>query len=395
MKILFINSVIKKGSTGKIVYSLAQKCAKDGNDVVVAFGRGNIQKSNIRYFKVSSKVGILIHVLLSRLFDVSGFCSKIATNKFIKFIDKEKPDIVNIHNIHGYYINVPILLNYLAKHHIKTVFTLHDCWLFTGHCAYFDSIGCSKWKSCCNKCFKKRDYPKSILFDRSCQNFMIKKKSILKFQKTDVCFVTPSVWLKNICNETYIKDFDVYTIHNGIDVSLFSKKIKINKKFEILGAASPWSKRKGFDDFLKLSCLLDKDVYEIILIGLTKKQISLCKKFGINGVGIVSNDEMIRHYQKSDLFVNFTYEDNYPTVNLEALACGTPVLSYDTGGSGECIIDKDFVVKKGDVSLAAETIKKYKETIKSLKVRLKTPYEISFDKMYGEYIDLFKRISIL
>jgi glycosyltransferase involved in cell wall biosynthesis len=283
-----------------------------------------------------------MHGLQTRIFDNHGMASKIATKKLIKQIKQINPNIIHLHNIHGYYLNYAILFEYLNELNIPIVWTLHDCWSITGHCTYFSFVGCNKWKSECYSCPQKKSYPTSWFIDRSKENFRLKKKHFTSL--SNMTIVPVSNWLSDLIKESYLHKYPIRTIHNGIDLSVFkpsdSEKFKsmynIQNKFILLGVANKWELRKGLKDFVELSNLLDSD-YKIVLVGLSRKQI---EQLPDNILGIERTESvegLAEIYSAGDVFLNPTYEDNFPTTNLEALACGTPVITYETGGSPEAI----------------------------------------------------------
>ena len=337
-RILFINSVCN-GSTGSICKNLYKAAVEEGHECCIAYGRGEAPKG-FKTIKIGNKLDIYLHVLKARLFDASGFGSKQATKEFIKKIDEFKPDIIHLHNIHGYYVNIEILFKYLRAHpEIKKIWTLHDCWAFTGHCAYYTYAKCNKWQRCCNSnCPNKNEYPKAI-FSKVEKNFNRKKEIFNNVE--NMILVTPSEWLKNEVEKSYLKSYQIEVINNGVDTKIFKytksnikEKYSIKNKKVILGVASVWDKRKGLDIFIKLSKRLDSN-YQIVLIGLNKKQQ---KKVSDNIIGITRTEnvqELVKWYSAAEVLFNPTLEDNYPTVNLEAIACGTPVITFDTGGSPE------------------------------------------------------------
>ena len=337
-RILFINSVCN-GSTGSICKNLYKAAVEAGHECCIAYGRGEAPKE-FKTIKIGNKLDIYLHVLKARLFDASGFGSKHATKEFIKKIDEFKPDIIHLHNIHGYYVNIEILFKYLRAHpEIKKIWTLHDCWAFTGHCAYYTYAKCNKWQRCCNSnCPNKNEYPKAI-FSKVEKNFNRKKEIFNNVE--NMILVTPSEWLKNEVEKSYLKSYQIEVINNGVDTKIFKytksnikEKYSIKNKKVILGVASVWDKRKGLDIFIKLSKRLDSN-YQIVLIGLNKNQQ---KKVSDNIIGITRTEnvqELVKWYSAAEVLFNPTLEDNYPTVNLEAIACGTPVITFDTGGSPE------------------------------------------------------------
>lgn len=353
-KLLQINSVVNWGSTGRICEEIGQKAISHGWDSYIAYGRNAFSsKSNI--IQIGTNRDIYLHGLQTRLFDNHGFASKSSTEKFVREISNIKPDIIHLHNLHGYYLNIDILFNYLSKQNIPIIWTLHDCWPITGHCTYFSYIGCNKWKTHCEKCPQKREYPASFFKDNSYFNY--EKKRALFTSIDDITLVPVSKWLSRIINESYLKKYPIKIIHNGIDTDIFKpmdtdsvkQKYNLQNKFVILGVASVWERRKGFMDFKELSKLLD-DKMVIVLVGLKPAQIRDLPK-NIIGIERTKNiNELVTLYALSDVFINPTWEDNFPTTNLESLACGTPVITYNTGGSVESINSKTgFIIEQGDI----------------------------------------------
>lgn len=354
MKVVSINTVCN-GSTGKIVGSISSSLIKSGEEAFCIYGRrkGYV---NIPCKKIGGFFSFWYHVFLTTVFDLHGHGSYFKTKKIVRELKKLNPDIIHLHNIHGYYINYKVLFNYLKNTFQGRVFwTLHDCLPMTGHCAYFSNVSCEKWKTECHDCPNKKMYPTSLLFDRSRKNYQ-EKKNLFNGVK-DLTIITPSVWLQNIVLSSYLKKYPVKTINNGIDLNIFYPRLtdSIFDKYNIpkdkkvlLGVASIWEKRKGLDDFLMLSKLVNDD-YVIVLVGLNNKQISKLKQYkNIIGIRRTENqDDLASLYSVSFALINPTYEDNYPTVNIEALASGTRVIAYDTGGCVEQAINPNmYIVKK-------------------------------------------------
>jgi glycosyltransferase involved in cell wall biosynthesis len=372
MKVLQINSFYGSGSTGRIVSDIQNILISEGHESYVIYGRGK-KSENKNNIKVIHKLNLYYNVLKTRLFDTHGLGSTRITKKIISEIKVINPDIIHIHNLHGYYLNYKILFDYLKKIETPVVWTLHDCWAFTGHCAYFDYAGCNKWKTECYKCPEKKSYPKSILLDSSKKNFKTKKDFFTGHHNLTI--VTPSIWLKNLVQLSFLKNYDVQVINNGIDLHVFKpdngdfrQRYNLENKFLILGVASIWDRRKGLNYFLELNNLIDLDM-QIVLVGLTKKQIKQLPK-GIIGISRTENiQELVNIYSSCDVFVNPTLEDNFPTTNIEALACGTPVITFDTGGSFEII---DFLT---GFSLKNKTAEAILDKVKLLKDKL-----VSFDQ---------------
>ncbi len=351
-KLIQINSVCN-GSTGKIMASIQDEANKNNYETLSIYGRRKGYK-NLKCIKVGGLLSFFDHIFLTALFDLHGLGSYFKTKKMVKILRKENPDIIHLHNIHGYYLNYPVLFKYLKNEYKGKIFwTLHDCWTFTGHCPFFSTVNCNKWKTKCNHCPQKYNYPISILLDNSSKNFLEKKSYFTGIKNLTI--ITPSKWLEKLVKQSFLKEYNVETINNGIDLSIYKQinndsiKLKYNipqDKKILLGVANIWEARKGLWDFIELSKRI-KDDYLIILVGVTKKQM---KNLPNNIIGIKRTDnqqDLVKLYSIADFFINPTYEDNYPTVNLEALACNTRVITYDTGGCIEQIGNNcGYVIKK-------------------------------------------------
>ena len=349
-KLVQINSVCN-GSTGKIMGEIQRLANKEGYETLSLYGRRKPFK-NLNCQKFGTRFSTLLHGGLTLLFNNHGMYSYFVTKKLIKKLKTINPDIIQLHNIHGYYLNYKVLFDYLKKEFDGKVFwTLHDCWSFTGHCAHFDYIKCNKWENCCHRCPQIHKYPASLFIDSSKKEFQRKKRCFNGVK--NLTLITPSKWLNSFIKYSFL-NYTSVVINNGIDISLFKpvfdekikKKYKIsdNKKI-ILGVSSVWNEMKGLDVFVRLSQDLSDNI-QIVLVGLTKKQISNLPN---NVIGINRTDnqmDLVKLYSIADVFVNPTLEDNYPTVNIEAIACGTPVLTYDTGGCKEQIFSNTGIVCK-------------------------------------------------
>lgn len=362
MKVLMINVVCGIRSTGRICTDLAVALEEQGHEVKIAYGREDVPEKFQKYaVRIGSDLDVKLHGIKARLFDEAGFGSKKATEKFIDWVKEYDPDIIHLHNIHGYYLNIEVLFKYLKTCGKKIIWTLHDCWSFTGHCVYFDYVACDKWKRGCYSCPQKKEYPARIGPDMSRKNYI--KKRQLFTSISNMTLVTPSQWLSDFLHDSFMKEYDIRVIHNGIDTEVFRPmegKVKeqyfcTDKKI-ILGVAAVWDKRKGLSSFIELSKKLD-DTYRIILVGLTKEQI---KDLPSNMIGIERTNsvkELVELYSAAAIFVNPTLEDNYPTTNIEAIACGTPVVTYDTGGSPESAKMYGTSVAQKDVQALVRAIK--------------------------------------
>ncbi len=354
MKVLMINSVCGIRSTGRICTDIAQVLEKNGHECKIAYGRERVPEKYQKYaYRIGLELGVKLHAGLSRIFDDTAFHSKRVTKKFIQWIKEYNPDVIHLHNLHGYYLHIGELFKYLKRCGKKIIWTLHDCWAFTGHCAHFDFVGCEKWKTGCFHCPQKKRYPQSVLKDNSRKNYERKKQLFTGIP--NVTIVTPSQWLARLVKESFLKEYRTEVIPNGIDLEIF-KPVESNFRVQyglegkkiVLGVASAWDERKGLYDFIKLSEIVDNE-YQVVLVGLSEQQKNLLPESVIGITRTNSVKELAEIYTAADVFVNLTYEDNYPTVNLEAQACGTPVITYKTGGSVESV-PTDCVVEKGDLT---------------------------------------------
>lgn len=361
MKVLFINAVCGTGSTGKICAELAEKYTKDGCEVKIAYGRHAYVPEKYQKYavRIGSDLDVKIHAVMTRLTDRHGLYSKKATKEFLKWAEEYSPDLLWLHNIHGYYINYEMLFEWIKKHpEMEVKWTLHDCWAFTGHCSHFTFVKCYKWKSGCEKCVQKDRYPSSFM--DNCKNNFDRKKGAFTGVK-NMTIVTPSKWLADLVKDSFLREYPVEVVYNTINTEIFKPTYGdfkenyrlVNKKI-ILGVASTWDDRKGLYDFYKLADMLGEE-YAVVLVGLNDKQLEELPK---NIIGIKRTNgqkELAEIYTAADIFVNPTYEDTYPTVNLEAQACGTPVITYRTGGSPESV-PAENVVEVGDLDQLAKKI---------------------------------------
>jgi putative colanic acid biosynthesis glycosyltransferase len=356
VKILQINTTVNSGSTGRIAEEIGRVLIKEGHESYIAYGRG-FGKSKSNLIKIGNKFDVYFHGLYTMVTDKHGFASKRVTKELIKQIERIKPDVIGLHNLHGYYLNIELLFSFISEHKIPVLWTLHDCWTFTGHCSYFDSVNCEKWKIQCCNCPKTRFYPASYLFDNSKSNYLMKKEIFNSFN--NIQLITPSNWLNKLVKMSFLKH-NVKTIYNGVNLVTFRphnnivsirERHFIGNKFVVLGVASIWDKRKGLADFIELFKIVDNGKIQIVIIGLSKKQMTLLPG-EIIGIERTENlQQLAEYYSLADVFVNPTWQDNFPTTNIESLACGTPVITYNTGGSAEAIDENTgLVVEKGDIA---------------------------------------------
>lgn len=395
MPIVFqINSSCNRGSTGRISEMIGLAAKKRGYDCYMAYGR-YYQPSDLKIIKVGNLFTLGLHLLGSRLLDNHGLMSVSSTKHLVKQIKEINPDIIHLHNIHGYFINYKILFEYLASTNIQVVWTLHDCWLFTGHCSHFVTVGCEKWKTQCYDCPLIKDYPKSFM-DRSSRNYRLKKELFTTLIDR-LTLVPVSNWLAGYVKDSFLKGANIHTIHNGINTDIFKYTNKVYQglpkgKKIVLAVSGVWTSKKGLNDIEQLSKILDGS-FQIVVVGLTSKQI---KSFPSTIMGIEhteSLEELVVLYSSADVYINPTWEDNFPTTNLEALACGTPVITYRTGGSVEAVTpETGSIVEQGDVN----SLKKEIERICSLErddlrvlCRKRAVEEFEMTDRYEEYVDIY------
>lgn len=359
-KLLQINPVIRLNtSTGRIMQEIGELVMQHGWDSYIAYSRGRdgIRPCQSKLIPVGNRWSVGYHGIMTRLFDSHGLASDRATRQFIREIEQLQPEIIHIHNIHGYFLNYQILFEYLSQSSAHVIWTVHDCWLYTGHCYHYSFAGCSKWQTECRECPQQRKFPASLLFDRSQQNFSDKKAAFTSMPKDKLVIVPVSEWIRNEMQSSFLKDYPFRVIHNGINTEVFNlfdtqavkEKYQLQGKHILLGVASIWSKEKGLNDFIQMASLLKEDE-QIVLVGVdekTQKQLP-------ENIRSIRRTENVRQlaelYAAADAFINPTWQDNYPTVNLESIACGTPVVTYRTGGSIEAVTRQTgLVVEQGDV----------------------------------------------
>lgn len=386
-RLLQINVTANWGSTGRIAEEIGQLVIKEGGESCIAYGR-KYNGCDSKVIRIGNKIDVYSHLLETRLFDRHGLGSRGATEKLIKQIKSYSPDIIHLHNIHGYYLNYPLLFEYLRYSNIPVVWTLHDCWPLTGHCAHFMGIECEKWQHECYDCPLKHQYPASMFVDASRNNFKIKKKSFLGLGNLSI--VTVSKALEDYVKKSFLSEYKVQTIYNGVNLDIYHPMTNKSNKF-ILGVASVWPKSKGLETFFSLRKLLPES-YKIVLVGLSNKQVKNLPN-GIIGISRTENrTQLVELYSKASVLVNPTLEDSFPTVNLEALACGTPVVTYRTGGSPEAIDDKTgVVVERGDIRGLINAIY-HAEKLKPEDCRQRAERKFNKDICFKKYLELYNDI---
>lgn len=395
MIVFEINSV-PYGSTGRIMLQIADMVKSVGGTAYTSasFTKSRGEQFPDTYYRIGGAIGKTEHIILAKLTGRHGYYSHFATYKLIKKIKQVKPDVIHLHNIHGWYLNWKMLFDYLKKANIPVIWTLHDCWAFTGHCPHFMAIGCDKWKSGCYECDLYKSYP-GCFFDDSRFQYRYKKECFTGVPNLTI--VTPSQWLADLVKQSYLKDYDTVVINNGIDLTKFKPrasdfraKYGLENKILILGVAFDWTPKKGLDDFKRLAEDLPEE-YEIVLVGVSDIVATTLPERIISIACTQNQEELAEIYSASDIFVNPTHEEVLGLVNLEALACGTPVITYESGGSPETIDSScGVVVPSRDCERLLQAIIEFdfqKMRKESCCQRAKL-----FDKnvKYQEYIELYK-----
>lgn len=386
--LLQINATANWGSTGKIAEAIGKSAISSGWDNYIAYGR-YCNPSISKLIKVGTRLDTYAHYLYDRLFDMEGRSSICATHALIKKIIAIKPDVVQLHNIHDHYLNYPLLFEYLNETDIKVVWTFHDCWAFTGHCYHFIQQNCMKWKAECARCINRNKF-----IDRSKENFIL-KKSLFTANK-NLTVVPCSEWMASFVKSSFFKDKRIQVIYNGVDLHTFRVMPEVRKKdnrFHIIAVSNVWLPYKGIYDIFKLRKELS-DEYEITIVGLSKDQMKELPS-GIRGIQRTQNvKELVCLYNESNVLINPTYADTFPTVNLEALACGIPVITYDTGGSPEAIDEETgVVVKQGNIDALTAAIVHMKEyPLNTMACRKRAAQYFDNEKSFMEYITLYESL---
>lgn len=406
-KLLQINPVIRTNtSTGRIMQEIGELAMANGWESYIAYsgGRDGIKPCKSKLIPVGGKADVAFHGLWTRLTDRHGLASWGATKKFIKEIEILKPDVIHIHNIHGYFLNYRILFGYLAKKNIPVVWTVHDCWLYTGHCYYYSNAGCDRWTRGCGDCPQRKAFPTSWFMDCSRQNIKDKDKAFNSI-KEKLLIVPVSEWIRGEMAHSFLKDCSFKVIHNGINLDVFyvrpddreiRERYGLGDRKIILGLASIWSREKGLYDFVEMARYLNNDEV-IVMVGVTDRQ---AQQLPGNIVPIRRTDnvnQLAQLYSAATAFVNPTWQDNYPTVNLEAIACGTPVVTYRTGGSVEAVTeDTGCVVEQGDVNGLLVAVRRIAEKGKdhyTEKCRTYALANFRKEDRYADYLKLYEDIT--
>lgn len=349
MKVLIINSVCGIRSTGRICTDLAEVLESNGHECKIAYGRETVPEKYRKYaVRIGSDLGVKIDGIKSRIFDNAGFNSTRATKKFIKWVKEYNPDLIHLHNLHGYYINVEVLFKFLKEFGKPVVWTLHDCWAFTGHCSYYTAANCYKWQTMCDKCHRKHTYPQSILLNRAKRNFIKKRELFTSLDK--LTFITPSTWLAEEARKSYLKKYDIHPIPNGIDLeafcpteSDFREKHGLQNKKIVLGVATAWGKRKGSKRFAELSQVLGEE-YKVVLVGMTAEQAKEMPPEALVLPRTNSISELAEIYTAADIFLNLGEMETMGLTTVEAMACGTPVATSNLTAVPEVVTSMGGII---------------------------------------------------
>ena len=405
-KLLQINPVVRENtSTGKIMRELGDMAIKAGWESYIAYSkaRDGVPDHSSRLIPIGDKIDLFLHWLASRLFDAHGLASRRATKRFIKQVQTINPDIIHIHNVHGYFLNYKLLFEYLAERGKPVIWTTHDCWLYTGHCYHYSAAGCDKWKTGCGNCPQKNAFPTSWWLDRSHRNWLDKKDSFTA--PKGIRFVCVSDWMQQEMRQSFLKDCPTSVIHNGIDLQVFKpmerpdvlKRYGLEGKSFVLGLASIWLQEKGLDDLIQLADRLKSDELLVLVGRMTPEQERSLPKKVIHIGRTTDAQELAALYSAAIVLVNPTWQDNYPTVNLEAIACGTPVITYRTGGSIESITpETGFIVEQGDIAGVSSCLEAIRQRGKAAYSSACRAYALAhFDKhdRFNDYIQLYENLT--
>ncbi len=391
LKIAQINTVCGNGSVGRITVDIYHALKQKGHEGKIYYGRRNAPE-DVNAEKFGSDLDMGIHVFHTFVTGTHGFSSKAQTKRLIEHLREYDPDLIHLHNIHGFYLDVEAFFAYLRTCGKPIIWTLHDCWSFTGHCAYFDYAACDKWKKGCEHCPQYRNtYPYALFKDASSKNYARKKAAFQGVRGLTI--VTPSNWLGELVKESYLKEYPVKVIPNGIDLEKFvPQKHEKREKHLILGVANVWDRRKGLDYLKQLSQLLDPEKYEVAAVGVSKKQLSELPKEMVGIEHTRNVEELMQLYSAASVYVNPTLEDNFPTTNLEALACGTPVVTFETGGSVESVDETcGRIVQKKDVQGLCKAVTELCDNVENMRDACRNR-ALLYNKYnrFGEYLNLYE-----
>ena len=393
MRILLMDVNCKYSSTGKIVYDLYTKLREKGHEAAIAYGRGPIvDEENI--YRFSPQWEVYLHALLTRITGYTSCYSYIATKRAIKYIEKFQPDVVHLHDMHGYFINIVPLIEYLKKTHIKTVWTFHCEFMYTGKCGH--SYECEQWKTHCTKCPHLKDYPQSILFDKTKKMFWKKERAFKNFDNLTI--VSPSNWLTQRIKQSFFREKEIITIHNGIDTEIFTRQENYNLREEyatvdekIILAVAPnlMSDNKGGRHILALAKKMQDSKVKFVMVGVTDTSIQVPDNVKLEGL-IKDQRKLAEYYSMADVFLICSERENYPTTCIEAAACGVPVVGFDVGGTAETVDSPYGVfVEYGDIDALKNAVDGILAQ-ENMKERMLGIRDYSKERMYFEYEQIYQ-----
>jgi len=398
MKVMAINAV-PYGSTGKIMFSISEMLLRQGEDSVCASGFSWHKNNRKDYYSIGNLLSKSFHMFMAGLFGNHGCYSRFTTERLIRKIKTFSPDIIHLHNVHGWYLHIPTLFAYLKESRIPVVWTLHDCWAFTGGCSHFTFCDCGKWPNGCGGCNNLDAYPIASKRDKTQKMWRMKRDCFCNLCNLTV--VTPSHWLAELVGRSYLREYPIRVIHNGIDLEIFTPRPSdFREKYGIpeeqhliLGVSLGWNDRKGLDVFATLAKKLS-DNYRIVLVGTDAKTDAHLPDNIISIHRTQNQQELAEIYSVADIFVNPTREENYPTVNMEAIACGTPVLTFCTGGSPEMLDETcGSVVSCDDVdALEKEIVRICTNKPYSAEQCVAKAGEFDQNERFKEYIKLYETV---
>ena len=401
-KLLQINPVVRLNtSTGRIMKEIGELAMSVGWESYIAYSkaRDGVPSHTSQLVPVGDKLDLAIHAVATRLFDAHGLVSRRATRQLIKKIRRIDPDIIHIHNVHGYFLNYPMLLHFLQESGKPVIWTVHDCWLYTGHCYYYSAARCQKWQSGCGHCPQKRAFLASWLVDGSARNWRKKQEAFAPMTRLTIAPV--SDWIRQEMSSSLLKDKPFQVIHNGIDLTAFCPEAAEGEPAlpgtTILAVATLWHEEKGFPDLVRMAGMLNEDEHLIMVGRMSEEQLQRLPSNVLHIPRTENIGKLAALYARATVFVNPTWQDNYPTVNLEAIACGTPVVTYRTGGSVESITpETGYVVEQGDVEGMLEKVREIADASReTCRARCRAHALAHFGKTdcYQRYIDLYENLA--
>ena len=402
MRVAQIN-VTSELSTGKIALAICETLQQSGHAALLCYSRGGIPQG-VPGYRIGSRADTLVHAGLARFLDCAGFLSRGATKKLVRQLKLYKPDLVHLHNLHGYYLNLPILMEYLQNAGVPVVWTLHDCWPFTGHCAHYSMARCERFISGCHHCPNQKQYPASVLLDRSRQNWRKKREILTALPDLTLC--APSRWLAGEAQKSFLGGYPVRVLPSGIDLSVFRpageeavqtvidryRLARFGSKPILLSAASAWRAAKGINDLIDLQALL-QDEAVIVIAGLTAKQMEILPP-EIIGLPLIHGADTLRAlYTAADLYLSLSYEESQGLTLVEALACGTQVLCYNQTALPEIVTPETGVVAPaGNVRAVAAACRELLLAPKAPEACQARAFAFDRDRQFAEYVRLYEEL---